>query len=131
MKIQSNWNEDRAKNWNLFMPPARPSNEEMVEYEKIVSQGNKINHATWGLLGVTPEVRSLAARYNQELICIDRNERVFEILRSLVAPQNPYEFFICSDWFEADLSKQTGPPLTSLSGIVQSICFHWIFMRNY
>jgi len=87
------------------MPPARPSNEEMVEYEKIVSQGNNNHHATWGLLGATPEVRSMAARYNQELICIDRNERVFEILRSLVEPQNPYESFISSDWLEADLPK--------------------------
>jgi SAM-dependent methyltransferase len=103
--MQSNWNEDRAKNWNLFMPPARPSNGEMTEYEKVISRENYDNQTSWVLLGATPEVRSLAANYNQKLICIDKNENVFEILRSLVRLQNPFESFICSNWLEADLSK--------------------------
>lgn len=101
---QSNWNEERAKNWNLFMPPARPSEGEMVQYEEIVIRNGKANDARWALLGATPEIRSLAARCKIELLCIDKNAYVFEALKSMVKPQFS-ESFLCGNWLDVNVPK--------------------------
>jgi hypothetical protein len=100
---QDAWNFERAKNWHLFLPPARPSPGEVVQYEQAVLSfnANGFKDLIWGLLGSTPEIRSLAAKYHREILCIDRDKEVFEALRSLVNPRYP-EKFICSDWLTAE-----------------------------
>ena len=96
---QDAWNIERAKNWHLFLPPARPSPGEVVQYEQAVLSfsSNDPQPLRWGLFGATPEIRSLAGKYNRELLCIDKDKGVFATLRSLVNPQYT-EKFICSDW---------------------------------
>ncbi len=101
---QSNWNVERARNWHLFMPPARPSKGEMAHYERVVLSEAKSDSNRWALLGSTPEIRSLASKYQRELLCIDNNADVFEALRSMV--EFPYsEIFICSDWLNAQVPR--------------------------
>jgi hypothetical protein len=99
------WNVSRAKAWHLFLPPARPSLEEVAHYERLlVSEGLTVRPA-WVLLGCTPELRSVAARYRRELLCVDQNPRVFAVLRSMVKPQYR-ERFLCAEWLQA---KVPGP----------------------
>lgn len=97
---QDAWNIERAKNWHLFLPPARPSPAEVVQYEQAVLFFSA-HELSWGLFGATPEIRSLAAKYQREILCIDKDKGVFETLRSLVNPQYQ-EKFICSDWLAVE-----------------------------
>lgn len=107
--VQSAWDEERAKNWHLFMPPARPSKGEVGHYERavlsILSECPGDLLTTWALFGATPEIRSLAAKYKRELLCIDRDAGVFDALRSLVHPRYS-EKFICSEWLAAEISQK-------------------------
>jgi hypothetical protein len=100
---QDAWNIERARNWHLFLPPARPSPREVVQYEQAVLSFslNDSQLLSWGLLGSTPEIRSLAAKYQREILCIDRDRGVFETLRGMVNPQYP-EKFICSHWLAVE-----------------------------
>ncbi|HET8624793.1 MAG TPA: hypothetical protein VFM14_14610 [Gemmatimonadales bacterium] len=104
------WNEERARNWHLFRPPARPSRAEVAHYAAVLAQAPR--QCAWGLLGSTPELRSLAAAANQPLVCIDRDEMVFTTLTSLVGVPNGEERFVCSDWLSARLNQ----PLSIVMG---------------
>jgi hypothetical protein len=84
------------------MPPARPSPGEVGDYERLLQSGGWIECPDWVLLGCTPEIRSLAARHRREILCIDQNPEVFDVLRSMVAPQYA-EQFLCSDWLHAEI----------------------------
>jgi len=97
---QDTWNIERAKNWHLFLPPARPSKGEIAQYEHVVLSF-ALSCQKWGLLGATPEIRSLAAKYQRKILCIDRSRGVFETLRAMVNPQHS-ETFICSDWLAVE-----------------------------
>ncbi len=97
------WNVGRARAWHLFMPPARPSKGEVAHYERLLISEGLVLRPDWILLGCTPELRSLAARYQREILCIDRNDRVFEVLRSMVSPQFS-ERFLCSEWLQSRIS---------------------------
>lgn len=95
----SNWNEERARNWHLFGPPARPSRLEVACYAAALRDAPRAN--AWGLLGSTPELRSLAARERQPLVCIDRDPAVFAALTALVTERGA-ETFVCCDWVSAE-----------------------------
>ncbi len=103
---QDAWDTERAKHWHLFLPPARPSRGEIAQYERAFLSFPTNHHQDliWGLLGSTPELRSLAAKYHHELLCIDKDSGVFETLRSLVNPQYS-EIFICSNWLTVENVK--------------------------
>ncbi|MGH7516657.1 MAG: hypothetical protein ACREOC_04185 [Gemmatimonadales bacterium] len=93
------WNEERARNWHLFRPPARPSPAEVARYAAALRDASRT--MPWGLLGSTPELRSLAASEGQPLVCIDRDPKVFAALGGLV-PVPGVETFVCSDWILAE-----------------------------
>jgi hypothetical protein len=97
------WNVARARAWHLFMPPARPSQGEVAQYERLLISEGLVRRRKWILLGCTPELRSVAARYQREILCIDRNDRVFEALRSMVSPEFS-ESFLCSEWLQLRIS---------------------------
>ncbi len=101
---QKNWNKIRAKNWSLFTPPARPSQGELMQYEKGVIKYGLNNLSHWALLGGTPEIRSLAAQYKKHLLCIDRNEEVFKALTTMVNPHFS-ENFLCENWLDVNIPK--------------------------
>jgi hypothetical protein len=104
------WNAERARNWHLFRPPARPSPGEVSRYAAALRDA--AGAGPWGLLGSTPELRSLAAGANRPLICIDRDPDVFTTLRSLVTVLGGDERFVCSDWVAAELPE----PLSVVMG---------------
>ncbi len=103
------WDEERARNWHLFRPPARPSRAEVARYAAALREAPRAT--PWGLLGSTPELRSLSASEGQPLVCIDRDPTVFAALGALV-PAPGVETFICSDWLAAEVTE----PLSVIMG---------------
>jgi hypothetical protein len=100
-KPQSTWHQDFANKWQMFTPPARPSEGELAHYERAVLSLTEFDPDTWVLLGCTPEIRSLAGKYQREILCIDESPHVFHALRSLCEIPPEREKFICSDWLDA------------------------------
>ena len=92
----ANWDLDRARNWHLFSPPARPSPGEAAIYSRAMaeSQGDVI------LLGATPELRMLAHRQGMHVTGYDRSSEVFEQLRPADIP-SAREDFVHGDWLAA------------------------------
>jgi SAM-dependent methyltransferase len=103
MEKMDNWNIRRAANWHLFLPPARPSGNEMSHYERVALSEGSSESDIWALLGSTPEIRSLASEHGKRLVCIDTNEEVYKVLHSMVNPASYAEIFIGSDWLHVDL----------------------------
>jgi hypothetical protein len=99
---QSSWDEKRARAWDLFLPPARPSPGEVAVYESALRAEFERGSRDCLLLGATPELRSLAHRLRCALRCVDRNAQVFSILGAKVHPHGE-EHFECSDWLEMSL----------------------------
>jgi hypothetical protein len=97
--MRNEWNAERAKNWHLFAPPARPSGAEVARYAAALRDVPR--PGVWGLLGSTPELRSLAAEAAQPLVCIDRDPDVYEVLGGLVTTRADAERLLCSDWLAA------------------------------
>ena len=97
--MRNEWNAERARNWHLFAPPARPSPAEVARYAEALR--NVRGPGLWGLLGSTPELRSLAAEAAHPLLCIDRDPEVYEVLGGMVTTRAPAERFLCSDWLAA------------------------------
>jgi SAM-dependent methyltransferase len=89
--------ENLAARWRLFMPPARPSAGLVAVYEGEAAKTHP--HSLWGLLGCTPEIRSLAGKYRREIVCIDQNPHMYSAMTSLCRP-SAKETFICADWLE-------------------------------
>ncbi len=95
-----------AENWQKRLPPARPSKDIVDFYEQAaVDEAGGRSGMTWGLLGCTPEIRSLAGKYQADILCVDKNPVAFSAFRSLCEPSKK-EKFMCSDWLEADLPEK-------------------------
>lgn len=100
--MQPNWNEERARHWHLFTPPARPSAGDTAIYAEEILASRAAGSPAWIILGCTPELRALAAGAGAEAICIDWNEDVYRVLgEALDAPRR--ERLIHSDWVEAEI----------------------------
>jgi hypothetical protein len=95
------WDEDRARHWHLFLPPARPSHGELRHYERAALAEVTAAAGAWALLGSTPEIRSLATRRRQSLTCIDVDAGVFDALAALVEPRCTARL-VCADWLAAE-----------------------------
>lgn len=86
--------------WDRFLPPARPSSDEVEHYRRL-ALGHADAGRGWALLGSTPEIRSLAARHDRQLTAIDSDPDVFDALASLVEPSCTAQL-ICTDWLELE-----------------------------
>ena len=83
----------------------------------------------WILLGCTPELRSVAARYRRELLCVDRNPSVFDVLCSMVKPQYR-ERFLCAEWLRAKVPRPADVVLGDGSINMLPVARHAAFLRN-
>lgn len=104
--MQPHWDQERAQKWRLFMPPARPSKEEVSEYSRIIDDLSINEQGKLVLFGSTPEIRSLAAYKNKKILCVDINQDVYEELESMKTAQGP-ELFLCSDWLTVDVPEKS------------------------
>ncbi len=95
----------RAEHWLGFSPPIRPSKSMIALYEKNISASIKDKaNSVWGLLGCTPEIRSIAGKYQAEITCLDRDKDAFYAYKS-ICNTSQYEKFMCIDWLDMDISN--------------------------
>lgn len=90
--------------WKAMLPPARPSVEMLALYEKSMLNLNSNKSGDWGLLGCTPELRSMAGKYGRSLTCIDINSNSYTALGSMCTPPEK-EDFVEGDWLETKLPE--------------------------
>lgn len=90
--------------WKAMVPPSRPSIGMLTLYEKSMLNLNSNKSGDWGLLGCTPELRTMAGKYGRQLTCIDINSNSYTALGSMCVPPEK-ENFVQSDWLETELSE--------------------------
>ncbi len=112
------------------VPPRRPSDITMNIYEQAVQQERSKNSAAiWGLLGCTPEIRTLAGKYKSKLICIDHDPDVFSAYLPLCKPSE-YEEFLYSDWLELDNYNNFDLVFGDGSMSMLPIAYHQDFLKS-
>ncbi len=98
---------DRSKEiltrWQLMMPPARPSKGMVSIYDSALLAEAVTGDPVWGLLGCTPEIRSLAGKYQRKMLCIDKDPHIYSALLTICEPSDAEEFLL-SDWLEAAIT---------------------------
>ena len=102
--MQPNWNEERARHWHLFTPPARPSPGDVAIYEQEIRAATRVGASPWLILGCTPELRVLARAHAREAVCVDWNEAVYRVLGEAVG-QGARESLLCADWLGATIER--------------------------
>ncbi len=90
--------------WKAMIPPARPSKEMVTLYESSMLNLNFDKSGEWGLLGCTPELRSLAGKYGRPLTCLDINSNSYTALGPMCSPPEMEQYVQC-DWLETKLSE--------------------------
>lgn len=97
--------ESMVKRWLSLSHPIRPSKGMLSLYEKNIATAMEGKpDPAWGLLGCTPEIRSIAGKYQAEIFCIDINPDAFYGFKEICAPSK-YERFICADWLNINIDK--------------------------
>ena len=84
------WSLELAKTWKKYRPPSRPSPTEVKVFEKYIKALPK--NARILLLGSTPEIRNLAAKYKKNVIVSDWSEDVSKALKLIVRKSAKEEF---------------------------------------
>jgi hypothetical protein len=129
-KYLSHLQENMIKKWQKHTPPVRPSKGMVALYEKGVLTETKKKPATdWGVLGCTPEIRSLAGKYQVEITCIDHNPDAFHAYKTICKPSK-YEKFKCSDWLDLNLHKMFDIALGDGAMSMLPLKNHVIFLAN-
>lgn len=95
------WSEQSRK-WSILLPPERPSRGEIEIYEDYLK---KVVHSCNGkckalILGATPELRDLLARYNIETTLADVNPIMVEAMNELLEFSEGKEKTIIANWID-------------------------------
>jgi hypothetical protein len=94
-----------AQRWAAVTPPMRPSQEELIRYEKFLLEANPLRCATALILGATPELRSLALKYHLQTTGCDIDDGVWKALTSLRTVAGE-EHFIHGNWLNLPESRR-------------------------
>lgn len=97
--------EQRASNWKLFAPPARPSLGEVAIYLSLLGELQPISKKA-SVLGCTPELRDSLNRLGFDYTCIDQSPEIYKSTELLMETDNPGAFEYCN-WTELFLPKGT------------------------
>ncbi|MFA6146029.1 MAG: methyltransferase domain-containing protein [Patescibacteria group bacterium] len=103
------WKE-MAKVWASYLPPAKPSKNEIKFWEKELKKlpiKKGINFKAL-VLGSTPEFRDLLSKYKVDTTFVDINSDSARAMTSLLKlPKNPREKFVLSDWLHMPFAKNS------------------------
>lgn len=116
------WTKSVALQWNLFLPPTRPSLSELAIFEKYLLQlKRRKKHATVAILGSTPEYRDLCQTYNVMYKCIDYSKQNFVALKEYMCHKDTADNLIIADWrdmkFEDKFDLWMGDLFTTVTPI--------------
>ena len=125
---EDGWDVERAKVWDLFTPPARPSSGEVERYRELLAEFPARPSRSCLLLGCTPELRSLVHARACPLTCADKSESVFRALERLVETKGQ-EDFIGSDWQRLQLDTCFDIVLADGSLNMLHPCDHEAFLQ--
>ncbi|MFH1769926.1 MAG: class I SAM-dependent methyltransferase [archaeon] len=91
-------------NWKKAVFPARPSPEEMVVFDNLMS---KHEGQSLLILGSTPEFRDLGAKHNLKVTCADINPDMLEGMKQLVKHKNKDENLVKCNWLKMPFEDNT------------------------
>lgn len=121
------WAEKMSKEWSAFIPPERPSFEEMAIYEdylkKVIEKRGKNIKAL--ILGATPELRDLLAKYKIKTICADINPDMVEAMNRLLEVSDGKEKIVITNWEKITLKDK------QFDIILGDHFIHWIPFKNW
>lgn len=95
------WNK-LAKEWAVGIPPWRPTKKEIEIYKDFLE---KVIHRTKTkpkalLMGATPELRDLMARYNINITLVDINPNMVRAMTELLGYSSGKEKVVIADWLK-------------------------------
>ncbi len=119
--------------WKKVEPPFCPSKGQIKFYEKIIK--NKIlkrKNPRILVLGVTPQIRDLLAKYKKlDVYLIDIDVPVYRAMTRLVKKKNPREKLIVGDWLKMPFEKNYFDLIMAHSSFsVISLKHHKLFYQN-
>jgi len=98
-----------SEEWGRVMSPDRPSRYEIEIYEdyiqKIVNKSKKKVRAL--ILGATPELRDLLAKYDIDVTIVDINSDMINAMSQLLEYSNGQEKVVVSNWLEIPLKSDS------------------------
>ncbi len=128
MAQEIGWTEKVSKEWKKYRPPSRPSLSEVKCYENYF---RRVKGKTVLILGSTPELRDLAAKYKMDVTVVDWSEEIFHALKTLMKKRGYPEIFHKHDWRTMKLDAQfdmiagdcatTVVPFKDLEAVLQNI----------
>jgi len=100
--------KEYAKFWKMLPVLVRPSEAEIEFWEKAVKNILKKNRNPKTLvLGTTPEIRDLLAKYKIETICLDINPFMVKAMTLVMNKKNPKEKIVIGDWLKMPFGENS------------------------
>ncbi len=94
--------------WKKVEPPFCPSKGEVMFYEKAVKKILKRKNPKVLVLGSTPEIRDMLAKYKKlEVYIIDADLPVYRAMTRLMKRKNKQEKLVIGDWLKMPFKKDT------------------------
>lgn len=94
--------------WKKVEPPFCPSKGEIKFYEKAIKKILGRKNPRVLVLGATPEIRDLLAKYkNLNVYVININVPVYQAMTRLMKKKNPKEKLVVADWLKMPFKKNT------------------------
>ncbi len=94
-----------AQNWRQVQSPVRPSLDELKIYDQFLHNAVRNLKALKILvLGATPELRDLAAKYTKEVTVVDANLEMILAMTALMKSKNNREIWAQANWLTMPLS---------------------------
>lgn len=119
-----------APNWDDTGPPASPSAEDVVNFDRLLADSiSEGSDGTIMLLGCTPKLRDMLAKspiYSHfDVLCVDFSLAMFERASQITQLRNPRERFVLADWLSMDLGRSTALAVLGDKVIDNVMPDHW------
>ncbi len=97
------WTEKTAQDWKRYKPPSRPAKSEVKIYDSVFAAKKGCSVL---ILGSTPELRELAAKYEMKVTIVDWSEDICKALKLLMKHKNAREAFSKQDWLQMKFDEK-------------------------
>lgn len=95
------WSGYAARYARLYFSPGKPSRQDIAIFcrliKKLLKKAKRVKRAL--ILGATPSLRDVIAKFNCEIYCIDISKAMFEEMTKLIRHKKP-EVFVNGNWIK-------------------------------